>query len=680
MRRKMKKSHVAKKKLFLTILGVFCIVLPVTGHAEESIYLDEITVKGEAITTDPITVDVINKKTIDETSLLRSEQILEQIPGVEIHNYSQGGVANEFEMRGFNNCGHGGDAAITIDGIPLNESQSHADGYADMNVIIPLEIDHVDVYKGPSSPMFGNYARAGAVSFNTKKKGEYSTLQISAGSYESIDTQYALGHAFTDTFRNNTAIQLASTDGYQDNSAWQRENVSTRFAWDAMEDLDLALSLRWHKSVWEAPGYIPKYQFDDEEASLHQAVNAENDGGNKLFKTQRLDAGYTLSPASKLLVWTYTTEQDFTRFGKFGYDEGGQTEKHHDRFVYGAGTSYNYQGKLSEKSLNGVAGIEYYYEDTDTDIYSTSNRVRISKSTDRNFVLNTLSLFGQADYELHPLFQPWVGARFDTFSGDYHNNDPDGTSFVETINDYNHLSPKIGFRSKLAKSLTLRASFTQGFELPSDEEKYNAATGDKTEIINQYEMGFDFTPSNLFTADLAIFRIDDSNEIQEYPSGSGTYIDVGETRREGLELSATFTPWVTGLEIFGDLTSTRTEVINNVDTALIGKHVTGVPDYSTSLGIRYQSANGIFGRIKWRHVDRYYIDSENLYTYDGYDVTDFSISYTGGSENSTKWRVGFDIDNLFDEHYSQAAWSGYDTINYAVSEPRTCWMRLTLYL
>lgn len=137
-------------------------------------------------------------------------------------------------------------------------------------------------------------------------------------------------------------------------------------------------------------------------------------------------------------------------------------------------------------------------------------------------------------------------------------------------------------------------------------------------------------------------------------------------------------PWIAGFEIFGDVTATDTEVIDNVNEALIGKHVTGVPDYTTNLGLRYKTVEGVSSQIKWRHVDSYYIDSANLNTYDGYDVTDFAVSYSGKVKNNMKYRVGFDIDNLFDEHYSQAVWNGYGTNNYAVSAPRTYWLRLTL--
>ncbi|MBU0663959.1 MAG: TonB-dependent receptor [Proteobacteria bacterium] len=669
-----------KKSLLLAALTA-TITMPLAVQAEEPVVLDNITVKGEAITsaTEPITVNTISSEDIDGLKLLRPEQLLEQVPGVEIHNYNQGGVANEFTMRGYNNCGHGSDAAIAIDGISLNEGQSHADGYADMNVIIPLEIDHVDVFKGPSSPLFGNFARGGAVSFNTKKDGEYSMLRTSIGSYDTYDTQYAMGRSLTDTVHNNTALQFATTDGYQDHSSWQRGNFSTRFGWQATPNLDLALSFRLNKSIWDAPGYIPEAQFRDEEASFHQAVNAEDDGGDKLFTTQKLEAGYSLTTDSKLLAWTYATEQDFTRFQKMGIAAGGQKEKHNDRSVYGAGTSYNYEGKYAGKDMNGVAGIEYLYEDTDTLDYSTSNRVRTSQLTDRNFVIDTLSLFGQVDYALHPLFKPWLGLRYDSFGGDYTNRDPGSSPFSEGMNDYSHLSPKVGFHSELHNTLDFRTSFTQGFALPGDADKYNSEIGSKPQTINQYEVGLNFTPSKMFTADLAVFRIDNLNEIQETYSGSGIYEALGETRREGLELSAVVRPWLAGFEVFADLTVNNTEVIENVDPTLVGKEVKGVADYTSNLGVRYLAQSGINTQIKWQHVDSDYTDSQNFHSYAGYDVTDFSISYGNKTENGTKWRAGVDIDNLFDKHYSEAVifYSSLSPTNlYAVSPPRTFWLRL----
>ncbi|WLE96227.1 MAG: TonB-dependent receptor [Candidatus Electrothrix communis] len=674
-----------RRKIFNT-LALTAIIMPHMVQAsssrdsDQAILMDEITVKGEAITAadQPATVNLVDMEEVQEIKLSQPEEILEEVPGIEIHRYGMGGVANEFTIRGFKNAGHGGDAAIAVDGILLNEGESHADGYADMNIIIPLELDRVEVFKGPSSPLFGNFARGGAISFHTRKSGEYNTLQTTAGSYDSYDFQHAFGHGLSDTLQLNTALQYASTGGYQDNSSWLRGNFSGRLGWQATPELDAAVSVRVHASEWDAPGYIPKDQFDDKEAARHQAINAEDDGGDKSFTTERLDLGYTLDENRRVLAWAYATQQDFIRFAKFGYDPGGQTERFYDRMVYGSGTSYNFTGIYGERKLNGVAGIEYLHEATEWTRFNTENRVCTAQTQDRDFTINTVSLFGQADYALHPLFKPWLGLRYDTFSGEYANDDPGATPSTSDMNNYNHLSPKIGFLSSLHESLDFRASYTQGFALPSDVLKYNSAAGDTATTVHQYETGLLFEPGDFLTADLTLFLIDTEDEVQEYPSGSGTYANLGETRREGMELSATLRPGIPGFEVFGDLTMINTEITSNPDAAMVGKEITGVPEYTTNLGLRYQAASGFSGRIKWRHVDSYSVDGANTISYGGYDVTDASLGYEGLTDNGDTWRINLDVDNLFDEHYSQAVWSGYDTTNYAVSPGQTFWLRFTL--
>ena len=180
---------------FFFLLGLLILIPVFAFGAEEVIELGNITVKGEAIprSFEPSTVNIITSDEIEDLRLDRTSDILEEIPGVEIRNFNQGGVANAFSMRGFRSCGHGGDAAIYIDGIPLNEGESHADGYADMNVIIPLEIDRLEVYKGPSSVLSGNFARAGTLNFYTRKRGQYNLFKFDYGSFSTFDVEGAFG-------------------------------------------------------------------------------------------------------------------------------------------------------------------------------------------------------------------------------------------------------------------------------------------------------------------------------------------------------------------------------------------------------------------------------------------------------------------------------------------------------
>jgi outer membrane receptor protein involved in Fe transport len=489
-----------KNDFFLVFFCVLGILTPSLGFGEEKkedpFILDNITVKGQAMSVSDrsTTVNVIGLEQFEAFRLRNPDDILKEIPGVEIGNYNMGGVANTFSLRGFKGAGHGGDGAVFLDGIPLNEGESHADGYADMNVIIPLELERVEVYKGPSSALFGNFAKGGTVSFYTRKTGSYNQSKIDYGSYNTVNVQGAFGSTFGDALQNNTAVQLYRTDGYQDNQEWLKGNFSTKFTYDVTEDLDVGISFRFHGSEWDGPGYIPKAQFDDETWAKKQAENAEDDGGEKEFYAQRLDVGYTLSDDLRLLAWAYATQQDFTRFAKFGYEPGGQTERNYDRSVYGMGTSLNFNGELASHTVSGVVGLEYYDEETDWLRWDTSNRVRSARTEDRMFNIQTLSLFGEADMELSRYFRPHLGLRYDNFDGNYKNSDPGMDAFDHDMQDYDHLSPKIGFRSQVLNSLDLRLSYTEGFQLPDGDAKYDPAINVDPVKVKQYETGFTLTP------------------------------------------------------------------------------------------------------------------------------------------------------------------------------------------
>ncbi len=606
-------------------------------ESEDELKLETITVKGEAIpySSMPATINIIGSDQIEDLMIQRTDEILEQVPGIEIGNYNQGGVANSFSIRGFRSAAHGGDAAIYIDGIPLNEGESHADGYADMNVIIPLEIDRVEVYKGPCSALFGNFARGGTISFHTKKTGTYNKLRAEYVSFDTIDIQGAFGHKFGSSLQNNTAFQFYSTDGYQDNSRWLRGNFATRFGYRFTEKLDASVSLRFHRSEWDAPGYIPEDQFKDDDEIRHQAPNAEDDGGEKEFYTQRLDLGYNLTKDVKLLYWFYLTQQDFTRFAKFGYNPGGQTERNYNRHVYGTGASVNFQTQLYSLPLKGVLGAEYYYEDTDWLRWNTSNRVRIEKTQDREFTIETASLFGQIDMEISRYFRPQAGLRFDSFDGNYKNHDPGTTGFHHDMNEFDCLSPKIGFRSLILDSLDFRVSYSEGFALPKGEAKYDPEINVDPVNIRQYEIGFTFTPLDRLWIDLAAYILDTENEIQEDPPGSGDYENIGKTRRKGVELGFNFSPF-NGLDLFGNLSFIDTEIKDNPDKDLEGNEVRGIPENIINLGVKYVTSQGVGTRIRWRHVGQYYIDSDNLYEYDGYDIVDLALFYDITSEDGKK--------------------------------------------
>lgn len=142
--------------------------------AQEGIDLDKITVKGEGMreADRSFTVNTIGRDEIGAQRWDNPLDIFEEVPGVEVRSIQGGSVGDFVTIRGMTSGGHGGDLGFSLDGISLNEAEGHSDGYADTNIIIPLEVESLTVYKGPVSPLYGNFARGGVMAYQTRKGGE----------------------------------------------------------------------------------------------------------------------------------------------------------------------------------------------------------------------------------------------------------------------------------------------------------------------------------------------------------------------------------------------------------------------------------------------------------------------------------------------------------------------------
>ncbi|MDO4762838.1 MAG: TonB-dependent receptor plug domain-containing protein [Flavobacteriaceae bacterium] len=191
-----------KKVLKLIMLGSLFSTFVVSAQKNTPVkkdsvtHIEEIYVRGQSLKTknSTSTVNVITNDEIKNLVTEKPMRILEQIPGINITSYGQGGVADDFSIRGFGGAGHSGQAGVEIDGITLNEAEGHSDGYADFNVIIPLTLKKISVYKGPSSALHGRFAQGGTISLETRKGGNYQDLMLSGGSYNTFDAQYAQGN------------------------------------------------------------------------------------------------------------------------------------------------------------------------------------------------------------------------------------------------------------------------------------------------------------------------------------------------------------------------------------------------------------------------------------------------------------------------------------------------------
>jgi len=631
---------------------------------ETDVQLSEIYIVGAALNpaNRTVTVNEIDQSAIQTLNVDQPVRILEQIPGVDLAAYSQGGVADQFSIRGFGGGGHEGQAGVQIDGVSLNEAEGHSDGYADLNILIPLNLESVRVYKGPSSALYGRFAEGGTLAMETRKGGNYQNFSISGGSFNTLNAQYVLGKEIplekTDQkLLTNLGFQLFQSDGYADNSDQLRGNVTGRIGYLISDKTDVALSLRAHSSVWDAAGYISLEQVEDEDLRTQQAPNGENDGGEKEFYSQRIDINHTFNENLRMLVFGYAVQQDFTRFAKFGTAPGGQTERFNTRNVFAAGANLNGRSQLGTIGVDWIAGTEYYSESTDRNRWQTSNRVRGDLFLDRQFDVQTASLFGQGEFNFSKYLRASIGLRYDQYFGSFTNSDPDITPFSLDMSSLSNVSPKIGLRSTVAEGLDIRASVSQGFTLPNSTLKYEPDSNLDPSVLWQYELGGRYTGLKWLTVDVVGWTLNTTNEIFENPPGSGDFVNIGETARRGIESEVIITP-VSGLNIRGTYSYTDTEIQNNPDQELEGKKIPNVPESIATFDVSYALQNGLGARVLFRDVGSYFTNSANTASYEGYSVTNLFLFYNFNHQSANQGRLFVEVRNVFNSIYSEVAFGG----------------------
>ena len=638
--------------------------------------IDQVVIKGQSLQSQagPYSSTVLDGQQVRDALITQPEELLRLVPGVVVRALSLGGVVNTVSIRGFSSGAHGGDLGMVVDGIPLNEAMSHADGYSDLNILVPLEIDRFEVFRGPVSALYGNFNRGGVLAVATRRGGDYGALDLSGGSFGTFDLQGAIGTKLGPG-EFNGAVQAYKTDGFRPGFDYQRGTVAGRYSLKLSPATELSLSARVHTGDWESAGNVTRAQFERVGGADPYGRDARvvDDGGLKRYSSARVDLNHVLSPQLKLLTFAYGNVQDYTRFftRPINATAWSQREETYDRRVGGLGFSLNGSQTLMGSPFNWTGGAEVYRETTDfINFEGTVARRRVNAAAyDRSYDFNSSSVFAEMEATLSPLLRPTLGLRWDRFTGNCTKNGPEtGPDGCAALNTESRATPKLGLRSSGLPGLDLRASVAEGFALPPNAVKYSSGGANlKPTVFRQTEFGFSYAQRGWWRSDVAVFRIGSSNEVRTVTPG--VFENFGKTQRNGVDLSLTLTP-LSALEVGLVYNRVDAKVKENSNPALVGKLITGVHKEASTLSVAWRPAAGLGGNIEMRKIGAVPVLADNSVFYPGYNTVDLGAQYTGtwgSSANGTRYRAYVKVENATDKLYatSTGITSGVQTFNVA---------------
>jgi len=229
-----------------------------TAAAEDNGGLEEIIVtaqkRAEGLSDVPISISAVSGKQIENYGQTNLEQISSAVPNLKI---TQTAIANRIAIRGIasgDNKGFEQSVAMFVDGVYYGRDQ--------LSRLPLIDMERVEVLRGPQPTLFGKNAIAGAVNITTRSPTDEFEGSLS-GLYEFNHKEFQLNGVLSGPLADGVEARVVgyyrSMDGYFYNTKLDRNepNVDEKYVRGKVEfdqGGPLAVELKLEYADFEAKG------------------------------------------------------------------------------------------------------------------------------------------------------------------------------------------------------------------------------------------------------------------------------------------------------------------------------------------------------------------------------------------------------------------------------------------
>jgi TonB family protein len=498
---------------------------------------------------------------------LRTESLLEAVPGLFSVQHAGGGKAQQYFMRGFD-LDHGTDIAFFVDGAPVNAvSHAHGQGYSDLHFVIPEVIDSLESTKGPYSARIGDFGTAGSVTFHLADHLRESVGRIEVGPDGHRRAVVAESPDLGENWRALAAAELFNEDGpFIHPEGYDRFNAYAKVTrvLDAKSEMSLMLSV--YGGTWNMSGLLPA-----------RAVCGEGDGtptpsayagSHCLSRWDSVDPSQGGATQRAMMLASYRREIDrgdieatayalhsnlqmFLNDGITSADQiagvqyGSQHEQDDTRTQLGASLRISRTVSLGKIDVRTTGGLQVREDFVDGELHRTQQRQRLDGFPgipgpvfDGSIVESELGAYAEVDSHITPWLRVVLGAREDRVDGALSNESATAIYQTSGYRGASQFSPKATVVVTPFRLLDVFANFGQGFHTNDIRSTLvGSINGVQPTLIAQatgYEVGATFRPVTGLTLTAVGFLLDLTEELT-VDGDSDTTSPSGSTRRLGGE-------------------------------------------------------------------------------------------------------------------------------------------------
>ncbi len=256
------------------IVSVIALAFAAPSYSAENINLDDVVVTAsriaqprESVIAD---VTVINREEIERAGQSTLSELLSTQSGIEIESNGGVGATSNIHIRGNNSQS----VVVLIDGMRVSSATL---GTTSFSQILPEQIDHIEIVRGPASSLYGSDAIGGVIQIFTKQGQDGSHLAASAG-VGSHNTQQAsvMFNGANESTRFALAAASLTTNGISslrthtgqdaDNDAFRNLSFNGNISHTITEGQEIGAQ------IFTSQGH---YNFDGDNFPAHQNLRQE---------------------------------------------------------------------------------------------------------------------------------------------------------------------------------------------------------------------------------------------------------------------------------------------------------------------------------------------------------------------------------------------------------------------
>ena len=676
---------------------------------------EEIIVTTAADQPKAQTVTSIDKSIFENSPAFSIGQVLQYSPGVTI---KQGNGPRDvgISIRGSNARNGFGVRNIQVfeDGFPVTQP----DGLSRTDLTDPHAYGGIDVYRGPSSALFGNYATGGAVNFHTRRGGEINGVELGldGGKFGYLNGYIAAGNKI-DGFEYAAFVSHVRGDGYISTSDYDTTTVNLLASYQATDndtftvkfinnDLNAHLPIRQSLNQYRLNPFQQGCAVAASAAVGCGAVNLFANGFSGATAAQSsAEAGLGRDDRRTVVGgrWEHTFDGGAVWRTQLVYDVKDIKQPTGATSAVGATPSFNAMSDITATgSLFGLEATHFaglFFNTVDINSY-TYNVMPGGNATIGGLTATTfgkLSNYGGRLREQLRLSAAWsviagTGLEYSDLSARntayrYTGTTP-ATTVLDAARHFLNVAPEVALYFTPDDVWQTRARVSTGYGIPQAGNLFvtpAGVSGSNLTLKSQSnigaDLGVDWTPSQTVKLSVTGFYEFFKNEFVTQSPGAGLLsytFNAPKSEHRGIEVAAQWRP-LDGLAatlsytfndqiytVYAEQLSagTRTATFDRA-----GNAIPGVEPHNVSARLAYDQPvgpwQGFGGFIEMNFRDHFYIDNANSVRAPDYTLFNLNLHYghdlAGGTIKG--FRLFVEVQNLMGRTYVASANSVSNSLN-----------------